>query len=320
MKQSLQTLLGQINEALIIFALTTPLIGCASHVSFEAKSLEQESIMADGSYVYRTSLSVSGSTQPLDLVWVIDSSGSMSTEIDHVKSNLALFISRVQNQTDLKMALISETSVRDHITFPNSGAQFLHIDQRVRSKDALTLTGAALCGNLEGACSGFARSTVQGRLANFWRKHSKKVVIVVTDDESEIQDSAFLGAFSQLYPEQHPSTFGFIGLGSSLSPCQAATGNRYMEMVRRTGGALYNVCDKDWSASFSSLASGVVALSAPPVQLPRDLATISIFNVILDGRPLLPNQYTVTREGIYISPSLLTTGRIHEIQIQYKLK
>jgi hypothetical protein len=322
MKRSIPILglAGAVCRAIIAIGMSYSVLGCANHVAFEAKSLNREFIQDDGSYVYQTSLSVSNSSQPLDLAWVIDSSGSMNTEINHVKANLAEFIRRVQNQADLKMALIAENSVRDHIVFPSTGAQFLHIAQKVRSKDALILTGAALCTSLNGICSGFNHSTVQGRLANFWRRQSKKVLIIVTDDESEIAETRFLDVFSRVYPEQQPSTFGFIGLGNDKSPCQAATGNRYMQMVKRTGGTIYNVCDEDWRASFSSMASGVVALSAPPVKLPRELNTIMIFNVTLDGRPLLPSQYTTAREGIYISPSLLTTGRVHEITVEYKLK
>ena len=95
---------------------------------------------------------IKGGSSQLDIVWVIDNSGSMTDEAAQVRSNFSKFIKSVSDETDLKLALISssvrtgqygDTSVR---LSPRDLAEgHSQLDLHVGSTNAMTIAAAATC-------------------------------------------------------------------------------------------------------------------------------------------------------------------------------
>lgn len=83
---------------------------------------------------------------PLDLVWIIDNSGSMSEEAQQVESNLGKFIDVVKSKTDLRMAVVSAQSGPQGVRVPASATSIVKVvDFQVESWDALTLLAMSFC-------------------------------------------------------------------------------------------------------------------------------------------------------------------------------
>lgn len=286
---------------------------------------EQQSVVEDvsGEFEYKGSIQVGQKIHTdLDLVWVIDNSGSMADEIAHVRTNLDRFTETVGNKANLKMSLISKSgagslSLDLNITDPN---RFMQIDQSVSSTNALLLAGAGFCTNTSGACSSYRVSSVQGQLSSFFRPNSKKVFVIVSDDESEMSPQSFTSAFKQTYPGQNFSLFGFVGLGSSQSPCQAQTGSQYVELAQQNQGQTFNICDMDWTSTFSTLADSVLSLVAPILTLPHAMNEIDILGIELNGKKLKSTDYQISSSGIVFDLSLLQTNQGNSVKVRYVKK
>lgn len=158
----------------------------------------------------------------LDLVWVVDNSGSMSEEAANVEKNLARFITQVKTKTDLRMAVISAQSGSQGVRVPATpGLDLRVIDHQVESFNPLTLLALSFCSDAQiakGASAfsspplivrlndhGFERFCALAKLQEsgvppeysiklvtnalsdnrFYRADAAKAFIVVTDDNSE---------------------------------------------------------------------------------------------------------------------------------------
>jgi hypothetical protein len=85
--------------------------------------------------------------------------------------------------------------------------------------------------------------------------------------------------------------YGFLGLGAN-STCQAATGSVYKSLAQSTGGAFYNVCDKDWTQTFSTLAKSVSNLVVTnSVAVPKEVIDAEILKVEINGRAIAASKY-----------------------------
>ena len=268
-------------------------------------------------------------TSPLDIVWVIDNSGSMDAEAAHVRKNFLGFIDSVKAFTDLKVALISTSvTANNGVTIPVAGANYLQIDQKVESHDPLKLAGTAFCGTTPAAGSGCAEmrlgmdftrlNKVAGKLRGFLRNGSKKAFVFVTDDESQVSAARFRDAFKETFPSEEPIVYGFISYSAALSPCRAAEGLVYQALATDTGGATFNVCDADWTKTFEQLASNVIRIAALPIVVPDDVRKGTIVSVELDGQLLIAGQYWFTNQGLVFDPQLTKNLTTVSVKIRYK--
>jgi hypothetical protein len=77
---------------------------------------------------------------PVDIIWVIDNSGSMKEEEGYIKTNLNSFSSNIAaSGVDYHVVVIADTS---HITVPpplGGSPQFLAINQNIDSHNALSM-------------------------------------------------------------------------------------------------------------------------------------------------------------------------------------
>lgn len=277
-----------------------------------------------GQNIYEADVAVQVSqSKPLDLVWVVDNSGSMTAEAAHVRSNFQSFVTTLGVIPDVRMAVISSigtsgnsVSLPAGITIPS-----LEINQHVASRDGLQHLTSALCpktapsGSL---CANFSLSTaIRGKLNSFFRTDSQKVLVMVTDDESNMTGASFQSYFQSIYPGQSMIIYGFIGLGKTLSPCQANTGTVYQGLSSSTGGAIFNVCDTDWSATFSQLANHVVTNAIETNPLPANILNSTIISVAVNGVTLTAAQYTLNATGIVIDPALRAGQTMLHLKIVY---
>jgi len=265
------------------------------------------------------SFTAESSKSPLDIVWVIDNSGSMKEEIEQVEKNLNQFVATVSNSSDLRIAMISKFCVDQE---PNSwllcikldGNAVRKVDVVVGSTNALAILTAAqtpqsdfkvdkngtfltVKGKIYEApvVSGAFWTRIEspkvvelaaGSLLDFWRSEATRVVIVVSDDENralsveqylDVTNQLGFGAFKM---------FGFVGVGNANPVCNSIKSETYPILAAKTGGAVYDICEKDWSGTFEKLTEAVVRSTGGTFKLKFEAAnqdiTVTIDNVKLE--------------------------------------
>jgi hypothetical protein len=314
-------------------ALTLALTVVASTLAACSPALHFTEVEKPNIEVFETSSKFSSySVKPLDIVWVIDNSGSMGEEAAHVRTNLAAFLGVVQTGTALRMALISaKGNSGTNVSIP-AGAElnpnFLHIEKTVGSTDPVQIAASALCPSQPSATSKCKDSKitsytdVRSKLLNFLRPDSKKVFVFVTDDESNLPAATFISVFKEAFPGETPTTFGFVGLGAS-SPCQARAGTVYKSLADLTGGAVFNICDASWTSRFATLAENVVKLASDEIKLPAAVleafSTGKILTVEVGGRLMHAAQYVIENGIIKFDPEAVAGIESAQVRITYSL-
>ncbi|NJL24733.1 MAG: hypothetical protein HC902_05900 [Calothrix sp. SM1_5_4] len=109
--------------------------------------VEGYSTLPDGTKVFQVSQDLGGrQIKPLDIVWIVDNSGSMSAEAAHVRSNLTQFVNQLSSLSDVKIAVVSRVgSTGTSVGIPQIPIPSLQVNQTVESTDALRILQSAIC-------------------------------------------------------------------------------------------------------------------------------------------------------------------------------
>ncbi|MAQ13713.1 MAG: hypothetical protein CMN30_02835 [Sandaracinus sp.] len=199
---------------------------------------------------------------PVDIVWVVDNSGSMSEEAELVQANLNDFAATITAAgIDVHVVLITAPGFVD-VPPPlgDDASQFLRIDEDVQSSnsfDKLLYTFP--------------------QYSSFLRRTSSLHFVVVTDDESGMSASDFhtqmltnLGRTFRLHAIASPPGSSHAFGGFTMPGCDgpngeaADNGDIYWEEASRTGGLALSICAADWSVLFDNLTAQI----AIPMALP----------------------------------------------------
>lgn len=272
-----------------------------------------------GNGIYQTKIGGS-SSKAIDMVWVIDNSGSMDTEAGHVRSNFSRFIESLNANADIRVALISKAgSSGTAVSLPVSGSRYLQINYGIGSTDGLALTASALCptSGAGPACSGLPVSALRGNLRNFLRADSHKIFVFVTDDNSFFSADSFQSVFRETYPNDLAVIFGFVGKSVAESPCIARPGTVYVDLAQRSGGSVFNICDSDWTNTFDQLATNVINVANGLASLPQEVLNAQNRTVYVDGVEVPATSYTIDKQGIHFDASVLAGKVEYVLRIEY---
>ncbi len=194
--------------------------------------------------------------RPVDIIWVIDNSGSMDAEEARVQSNMNGFASSIAaSGTDYHVIVINDTS---HVNVPpplGGSPELLNVNVNIDSHNALENLVAAY-------------PTYQ----SFLRPTSVKHIVVVSDDESGWSKATFesqLGALTApgfgtgwrlhaVVAESPPYIQGHCFLLS------AAAGSTYISLQTAHNGTFFSLCETNWSPLFATLAQSVTQGLALP--------------------------------------------------------
>lgn len=232
-----------------------------------------------------TSVTAPPSSQPkVDLIWVVDASGSMLDEQMKIGANITQFANDITGASlDVHIVMMSTSAAVPVICPPYPGdpaantalagdPRYLFIDASVDSHNALDI-----------AISSF------GQYQRFLRPDAVAHFVFVTDDESTYsalatpgeRASAFAADMQALLgkdfiahtvssegptacadpmcmPDPNSGLCVFVMLGCGA----AAPGTTYWELAASTAGLTSSICQQDWSGVFGPLTDAVIA-SAP---------------------------------------------------------
>jgi hypothetical protein len=252
-----------------------------------------------------TSTSVSAAAPanlPVDLIWVVDASGSMDDEQLRIAANLGEFADRIVHANlDAHIVMVTRSDLCGGSHDPLAASplanspRYQFIDHNVGSHDAL-----------EVAVEQYAS------YAGFLRATAKTHLIVVSDDESRYHGkntpperaAAFLADMRALLdhdftlhaiasegPEACRNTqcvqpVAVSDCKDAPSDCRAsAPGDTYYELARLTGGLSESICKSDWRTIFDPLTASVIAsaplpcdirIPAPPAQQTLDPSKVNV--------------------------------------------
>ena len=204
-------------------------------------------------------------TLPVDIIWFVDTSGSMDQETDLVEEKIndfAAFISR--SGIDHHVIMVgSNSSVCVPAPLSSGGCpdrdsdRYFHVRQSVGSNDGLELV-----------------STHYPAYSHFLREGAQVHIVAVTDDESDWSASRFTVSMRDRRNPGFPNGFTFhsvVAYGDvpffgciGWSGAGAGIGQQYLTLSRQTGGVTAPICEEDWDPIFRAIADNVVEGSLLP--------------------------------------------------------
>jgi hypothetical protein len=203
---------------------------------------------------------------PVDIIFAVDTSGSMDMEKAFVQQNMNIFSQQIfLANIDHHVVVIADNSLCINVPLGSGNCpddtslpEYLHLNQTVNSNDALQVI-----------------LSTQPQWAASIRPGSIKHVVVVSDDNSEPMTSGqFHVMFEGISPDyegyffhaivaySEPNPFEcFGGMGTCCEgfiPLSAAKGQVYLELVALTGGVSGDLCDQQFGPVFDQIAQSVL--------------------------------------------------------------
>ena len=235
----------------------------------------------------------------VDIIVVIDTSGSMMEETNQVKANINTFASKIGG-TGLDYTVVMIAEKPQNLPFPpgfplpgicvppplggasctDNPPTFHQVNTGVASTDSLSIILSKF-------------STYEPWL----RPNAFKVFIEVTDDNSALTSAQFDQQLLALSPAQFGTAAnrryvfdsicgwkkGTPVLDSSKCGSAVNTGDQYQQLSNLTGGIVDSVCETDYSGVFDNIAKGLVKKLGCEFSLPKSA----------DGSPADPTKVAV---------------------------
>tara|TARA_B100001250_G_scaffold344906_2_gene314094 strand:+ start:460 stop:1995 length:1536 start_codon:yes stop_codon:yes gene_type:complete len=221
----------------------------------------------------------------LDVLWVIDNSGSMNPFQTNLSSNIGSFMSAfISTGADYRMAVITT----DRYTFATIVDPSHPDPEGELSSLVVTGTyGAGIEKGIEMAEKSLSSSTAAGPGGSFFRTDAKLVVIFVSDepDYSAGGWSSYLSFFDALKPIGDFIPYGVIGdppSGCGTSYPHAQYGAGYWDIIDHYGGSWYSICAQDWGVQLQDLAGEVTGRRS--FALDEDDPIIDTIEVTVNGQ------------------------------------
>ncbi len=206
---------------------------------------------------------------PADVIFVVDTSGSMDQEAQWTQQQMPNLVNSITGSgIDIHLILIASSSMC--VPAPvGSGAcgggdtklpNYLHVVDNVGSNNALN----KIINNFP-------------QYKSMLRPNAVKSFVVVSDDDADDgpNDSAaaFTNSVNNLDPTLiQPNTWKFHGIVASggpfsppcgpFPPLSAAEGKVYKDLINQTGGVFGDLCQQNFGPVFTAIATSVVS-SAP---------------------------------------------------------
>jgi hypothetical protein len=210
----------------------------------------------------------------VDIIVVIDTSGSMSEETDQVKQNLNTFAQSIGNTgLDYNVIMIAEKPQKLPFIPPGfvlpgicvppplagadcaDGPKFHHLNTAVASTDSLQIL-----------------LDEYSHYAAWLRPTAYKVFVEVTDDNSALAwdtfDQQLLAKSSQQFGDPTARRYIFNSICGfkrgtpilSSEKCSSAenTGDQYQHLSQLTGGTVDAVCETSYASVFDNIAKGLI--------------------------------------------------------------
>ena len=201
----------------------------------------------------------------LDVLWVIDNSGSMNQFQTNLATNISSFMSAfTQTGADYHMAVITtDRWTIGQILTPTTP----NVEQELSNLVMTGTYGSGMEKGVEMSYRALSSSSSAGPGSSFWREDATLVVIYVSDEKdwSSPGWNSYTNFFDGL---KQPGQFVPYGVISDVpGGCQYTTlsghvrslqpGYGYWDLIDHYGGTWYSICTTDWGVQLQDLAGEV---------------------------------------------------------------
>jgi hypothetical protein len=230
----------------------------------------------------------------VDVLWVIDNSGSMAPRQETLARNMQAFVSRFTlNKTDYRLAVTTTDAFRERGQFvgtpaivtpqtPNPAATFsrnvrvgidgspfevgletalLAVEMQKQSNADIVKKCQSACQPADGACKSACETKSE---FPFLRNGAYLYIVFLSDeDDKGQQDTRFyfraIETAKGLGNDGTVTTAAIVGNAPNNS-CGAKLGSRYLALSQLTGGEVGSICDENFAATLRKLATNAVGL------------------------------------------------------------
>ena len=258
----------------------------------------------------------------LDVLWVIDNSGSMNQFQTSLSTNISSFMTAfAQTGADYNMAVI--TTDRWMIS-PILTPQTPNVEQELGNLVIQGTYGSGMEKGIEMSYRALSSSTSAGAGSAFYREDATLVVIYVSDEQdwSNPGWSHYLNFFDNIKPTGQFVPYGVIS--DVPGGCQYTTFNGhvrslqpglgYWDLIDHYGGAWYSICATDWGVQLQDLAGEVTGRRMFGLEEPDPI--VSTIEVYVNGQSSSMWEYDQSSNSV-----VFAEGHVPEegqtIQIDY---
>lgn len=237
----------------------------------------------------------------VDVLWLIDTSGSMKDDTEIVRSNFDRFLTDIAEKSHARLTLVADTT-KIVLTPQATAAGHRAVNNVVASTDALVIA---------------QRLLNNGTIA--LRDGAKLVMVVVTDDNaSNVTDQNFISGLNPALKALKPAVFAFRGVADQGRCNITRAGVAYDNLARTTGGEVFDICAPDWRPNFDKLAESVAMIAGTSFKI-DDPAFHIVTQVSLDGVVLNPADFVVDGATVQLVSKVVKPSS-KDVSIRYKTK
>ena len=197
----------------------------------------------------------------VDIIWIIDNSGSMNPYQNMLGLNMGVFMSMFMNYSpDFRMAFITtdDPLFQNGIVIDNNSRD--PITEAVDIIDNIGIHGSGW----EKGIEMFLECLEFGECGNMMRRNATLVAIFMSDepDNSGLSMHSVYPRIDALRPLGTFVPYGIIGdvpggCSNSNHPLWAQPGLGYWDLVNNYGSQWWSICDNDWGNQLEELAQNI---------------------------------------------------------------
>ena len=289
-------------------------------VSSDSQTPTEVSVTGIGAYPAEVvDLFTDSEAQKVDVLFVVDDSGSMTEEQGNLSDSFEAFIYEaaswdsdyqigvttttvsllelsggvlfgsppwVTNANWEKFVNIVEVGVTGSGTEQGIWSAFIATGETLNSPPAEACEADHDCGLNRGCVEGLC----QGLNYGFFREDAALEIVFVSDedDQSPAELEEYLNHFRGIKGYDHPELLHMHAIVGPPGGCSSANGSadaglRYMNMAEATGGAMYSICELDFAKGLEGI--GEIAFAAKMEYTLSQIPAPTTISVTIEGLP-----------------------------------
>ena len=228
------------------------------YVEVEVPVYVETEVPSDPGEIWIDSFIQPMSVDGVDILWVIDTSGSMNIYDDELLAGIEAMMNALP-ASGWRLAMTSNdpTSASIESQFP-----LVPGDDAEDAKDMYEAMGR---GHREEGLDASYEYLVNNSYAQTWLRHDAALLIVQVSDEEDQSDDHFAdtGDFINWYAAQRNGSAyiaSIVTQDASISVCERPpsyinVGDRYMDVTNYFGGVILDICSEDWSTGVADASN-----------------------------------------------------------------